>query len=271
MKKLLASASLLALSSATVFGADFPMKSAPMAAPVPVFTWTGCYAGAHAGGGSMHDSFTQDNNFSVEAFDTNGNNGTGSGAVAGGQLGCNYQDGNAVFGLEGEGYWSSLKTTTGTSFNETGNAAGTFNFAATTKNRDDFTIAARVGVAFDRTLVYGKAGWVSGNFSFGSVETFTALPTSRSASFTDSVAATKTLNGLLLGAGIEHAFTPNWTVKLEYNFLDFGSGGASFNECASGSPCAITGTTSQHTYKQIFKVGFNYLFNPWGAPVVARY
>ena len=171
------------------------------------------------------NSFTQDNNFATEPFDTNGNNGTGTGAVAGGQLGCNYQDGNAVFGLEGEGYWSSLKTTTGTTFISTGNEAGTFNFAATTKNRDDFTIAARVGMAFDRTLVYGKAGWVSGNFSFGSVETFTALPTSSVNSFTDSVAATKTLNGLLLGAGIEHAFTPNWTVKLEYNFLDFGSGG----------------------------------------------
>jgi outer membrane immunogenic protein len=219
----------------------------------------------------MHDSLTQDNNFATGPFDTSGNNGTGSGAVAGGQLGCNYQDGNAVFGLEGEGYWSSLKTTTGTSFNETGNADGAFNFAATTKNKDDFTIAARVGVAFERTLVYGKAGWVSGNFSFGSVETFTALPASRVGSFTDSIAATKTLNGLLLGAGIEHAFTPNWTVKLEYNFLDFGSGAASFNECFTGSPCAITGTTSQHTSKQIFKVGFNYLFNPWGAPVVARY
>jgi outer membrane immunogenic protein len=267
MKKLVASASLLALSCATALAADFPMKAAPMAPPV--FTWTGCYIGAHAGGGSMHDSFTQDNTFSTDVVDTNGNSGTGTGAVAGGQLGCNYQDGNAVFGLEGEGYWSNLKTTTGNSFTSTGE--GVTNFAATTKNKDDFTVAARVGIAFDRTLVYGKAGWAWGNFSFGSVNNFTAFPGSGFTSFTDTIAATKTLNGLLLGAGIEHAFSPNWTVKLEYNFLDFGSAGVSLTGCDTGSPCFNSGTVSQHVYKQIFKVGFNYLFNPWGAPVVARY
>jgi outer membrane immunogenic protein len=269
MKKLLASASLLALSSVAVSAADLPMKAPPMAMPVPVFSWTGCYVGAHVGGGTMHDSFTQDNSFSSGPFDTNGNNGTGTGAVAGGQLGCNYQDGNAVFGLEGEGYWSSLKTTTG--WSETSVGEGTTTFTSTTKNKDDFSIAARAGIAFDRTLVYGKAGWVWGNFAFGSSESF--IPTTGVGTL-DTIAGTKTLNGLLLGAGIEHAFTPNWTVKLEYNFLDFGSGGTNFTACTAGStpPCSINPfSTSEHVYKHIFKVGFNYLFSPWGAPVVAKY
>jgi outer membrane immunogenic protein len=274
MKKLLASASLLALGSVAVSAADLPMKAPPMAMPVPVFSWTGCYVGAHVGGGSQHDSFTRDNSFSSSPFASSGegasaNPGTGTGAVAGGQLGCNYQDGNAVFGLEGEGYWSGLKTTTG--WSETFVGSGTDSFVQTTKNKDDFSIAARVGIAFDRTLVYGKAGWVWGNFAFGSAESF--IPTTGTGSL-DTFAATKTLNGLLLGAGVEHAFAPNWTVKLEYNFLDFGSAVAGFTECVAGStpPCSTNPFgTSQHVYKQIFKVGFNYLFNPWGAPVVARY
>jgi outer membrane immunogenic protein len=280
MKKLLASASLLALSSVAVSAADLPMKAPPMVAPIPVFSWTGCYVGAHVGGASQHDSFTQDNSINSSPFSSSGegvgggNTGTGTGAVAGGQIGCNYQDGNAVFGLEGEGYWSSLKTTTGWSATDTD---GDFsNFTQTTKNKSDYTIAARVGIAFDRTLVYGKAGWAWGNFAFGSVFN-EGCPTCTT--FTDAVAANKTLNGLMLGAGIEHAFTPNWTVKLEYDFIDFGSSQANFTECVTGNtpPCSGPfGTAqfgvSQHVYKQVVKVGFNYLFSPWGAaPLVAKY
>jgi outer membrane immunogenic protein len=119
--------------------------------------------------------------------------------------------------------------------------------------------------------VYGKAGWVWGNFEFASAFA-SGCPTCTN--FTEGVAATKTLNGLLLGVGVEHAFTQNWTVKLEYNFLDFGSGGANFAQCETfiTSSCStVLTTTSEHAYKHIFKVGFNYLFNPWGAPLVARY
>jgi outer membrane immunogenic protein len=270
MKKLLASASILVLGSAAASAADLPMKAPPMVAPVHIFSWTGCYVGAHGGGGTQHDSSTQDNAFQSDPFDNNGNNGTGRGAVAGGQIGCNYQDGNAVFGLEGEGYWSNLKTASGNSFTSSGE--GITSFAATTKNRDDFSIAARVGMAFDRTLVYGKAGWVWGDFSFASAQTFTPFAGTGLTGFTDAISATKTLNGLLLGVGIEHAFAQNWTVKLEYNFLDFGSGGANFIECETGRPCFNTGSTTEHVQKHIFKVGFNYLFNVWGAPpLVAKY
>jgi outer membrane immunogenic protein len=87
MKKLLASASFIVLSSAGVLAADLPMNyKSPAPAIVPVFSWTGCYVGVHAGAGAMRDSWTNQN---------------GTGGLAGGQLGCNYQDGNAVFGLGG--------------------------------------------------------------------------------------------------------------------------------------------------------------------------
>ena len=56
MKKLLlASASLCALGSASALAADMPMKAAPpYVAPVPVFSWTGCYIGVHGGAGAMN-------------------------------------------------------------------------------------------------------------------------------------------------------------------------------------------------------------------------
>jgi outer membrane immunogenic protein len=253
MKKLLASASFIVLSSATVFAADLPMNyksHAPYMAPV--FNWTGCYVGVHGGGGAMRDSFTDQ---------------TGTGGLAGGQLGCNYQDGNWVFGAEGEGYWSGIKATSASSVNSEG-----VRDTVDTKNKYDFSIAARAGIAFDRTLVYGKAGWVWGQFDFLSSDTnFNGVgvpPTIRTSS------ASGTLDGLLLGVGIEHAITNNWTVKLEYNFLKYGSKELSFTNCQSNAipTCfAAGGTDTVRADKQIFKIGANYLFNMGGMPLVAKY
>ncbi|HSR09567.1 MAG TPA: outer membrane beta-barrel protein [Bryobacteraceae bacterium] len=236
--------------------ADLPMKAVPYAAPVPVFSWTGCYVGVHAGAGAMRNSVAGGSLMAV------GSNYTGNGGLAGGQLGCNYQDSNWVFGIEGEGYWSGMKTNytdlNSAGFGETYNA----------KNKNDFSIAARAGIAFDRTLVYGKAGWVWGQFDFLSTDNCCSI-----GSFSSS-SASGTLDGLLLGVGIEHAFINNWTVKLEYNYLNFGSKAVAFTSCSTGSgptTCFADGTGTVRAEKQIFKIGANYLFNMGSAPLVAKY
>jgi outer membrane immunogenic protein len=75
-------------------------------------------------------------------------------------------------------------------------------------------------------------------------------------------AASGTLDGLLLGVGIEHALTNNWTVKLEYNFLKYGSKELTQTHCDNDSvPACSTSTNTYHADKQIFKIGANYLFN----------
>jgi hypothetical protein len=77
----------------------------------------------------------------------------GIGGLAGGQIGCNYQTGMLVLGIEGEGFWSGMKVTrdafAGTTLVTTGSI----------RNKCDYDVAGRIGVAFDRALVYGKAGW----------------------------------------------------------------------------------------------------------------
>jgi len=51
MKKLiLAGVAAFALASSSASAADMPVKAAPVAAPAPVFTWTGCYIGVEGGG-----------------------------------------------------------------------------------------------------------------------------------------------------------------------------------------------------------------------------
>jgi outer membrane immunogenic protein len=260
MKKLLASASFIVLGSASVFAADLPMNyKSPAPVMAHVFNWTGCYVGVHAGAGAMRDSWTSELGNEI-----------GTGGLAGGQLGCNYQDGNWVFGAEGEGYWSGIKTTRSSS--SAINTEGAFSQSSdTAKNKYDFSIAARAGIAFDRTLVYGKAGWVWGQFDFLETE-FSRGCTACTPSIGSS-AASGTLDGLLLGVGIEHALTNNWTVKLEYNYLMYGSKELSITTCANNRTpaCIADGTSTFHADKQIFKIGANYLFNMGPAAVVAKY
>lgn len=46
--------------------------------------------------------------------------------------------------------------------------------------------------------------------------------------------------GGLLGMGVEYAFLPNWSAKLEYNYIDFGtrSFNAALNASFAGTPLA---------------------------------
>jgi outer membrane immunogenic protein len=252
MKKLFLSTSFLVLSSAAVMAADLPMQSKAPVLAAPAFSWTGCYVGAQVGGGMMTN--------------TEGSGNNGKGGLAGGQAGCNYQDGNWVFGVEGEGYWSGIRATqSGSNIPNIVNNSTFNSFTSTTNNNNDFSIAARAGITFDRTLIYGKGGWAWGAFKTSSIDICCGVgPT------TTTTAQSGTLDGFLVGVGIEHALTRNWTVKLEYNFIAFGAKELSTTECRT-NVCGEIGTSTISATKQVFKVGANYLFDIGGAPLVARY
>jgi opacity protein-like surface antigen len=147
--------------------------------PPPATDWTGCYAGVHAGGGVLSDTFTSFDNGNFTTVD-------GGGAVAGGQAGCNCQAGMMVYGVEGDAAWSNVANR----FSHA-NAFG-FMGVSSDRNRWSADIAARTGIAFERALLYGKAGAAAGRFDF-----FT------SDNAGDFLQGGTTLTGLLLGLGIE--------------------------------------------------------------------
>jgi len=248
VRKLLLSSTFLAIGSVSAMAADLrlPVK-APIAA-APAFSWTGCYVGLHAGGATIRSFMTT--NF--EGAGSTGDNGTG--AVAGGQVGCNYQQGNWVFGVEGEGAWSNSRATNSLVLTPRDS------ISFTTTNTSDFSIAGRAGFAFDRTLIYGKGGWAWGSFDYDSTLVCCLFTTT-------STSGSFNANGFLVGAGIEHALTRNWTIKLEYNYLGFGSKLFNVGVRTLGAPINV----SEQPTKQIFKIGANYLFDFGGAPIAAKY
>ena len=154
-----------AIAVGTMFGAgavsaaDLAVKAMPYAAPAPAFSWTGCYVGVHGGAGVFHDQgFRSGGGITT---DLSGDR-HGVGGLAGGQIGCNYQIGMLVLGIEGEGFWSGMKIT----IDRFGGINGsTLLESASIRNKWDYDVAGRFGVAFDRALVYGKAGWVAGRLT----------------------------------------------------------------------------------------------------------
>ncbi len=262
-KVLLAALGLAALGmAAPASAADLAAKSYVKAPPPPppVFSWTGFYVGGNIGGAWAH------NNWNDTLFLTNFNNGNNGRFIGGGQIGGNYQIGQFVIGGEWDFDWAGNNNNNGVAVV----LPGVGPVALTnSNNRWVTTVAARFGWAVDHWLLYGKVGggWV-GNNNF----TVTNLTTGASltcGSFGISNCGGNT-GGWLVGAGFEYAFTNNWTVKLEYDYLGLGNRTIVIPAGAPAPFVAGDTFTSNNRNVQMVKVGVNYLFN-WGAPVTARY
>ena len=254
MKKVVIAAALALGIAAPAFAADMPMKAAPMAPPLPIFSWTGFYIGGNIGGAWSNDRWND------TLFVTNFNNGNNGAFIGGGQIGGNYQIGQFVIGAEWDFDWAANhNNSAGVFIPGTGNT-----FAVTANNRWISTVAARFGWAVNNWMFYGKAGggWVgSNNLTVTNLTTGVSLTCG---SFLNSCGNNN--GGWLLGAGFEYAFTNHWTVKAEYDYL--GLGNRTF-VVPAGAPFLAGDTfTSNNRNVQMVKIGVNYLF---GGPTATRY
>jgi outer membrane immunogenic protein len=255
VKTLIASVAFVALGTAAAGAADMAVK-APPPPPVPVFSWTGFYIGANIGGAWANNNWTD--TLFLTNFNNNGNNGV---FIGGGQIGGNYQIGSFVIGGEWDFDWA------GNNNNGTGVVIpGVGNIVVTNNNRSIATVAARFGYAIDHWLLYGKVG---GGWAGNNNLTVTNVTTGVSLTCGNFTNCDRTNNaGWLVGAGAEWAFAPNWSVKLEYDYL--GLGNRTLFIPATSPFLAGDTFTFNNRNVQMVKVGVNYLFN-WGAPVAARY
>ncbi len=234
MKRILLAVALALAAGGQALAADLPQPGPPpprapatyVPVPVPVFTWSGIYVGVNGGYG-----------FGDGVFSPGGTVSNVDGFLAGGTVGGNYQWGQFVVGVEGDWDWSNLN---GTTFS----TGGGCNLAGCETQSDWLaTVRGRAGYAWDRILFYGTGGVAFGNLQAAAG----GLPFSSS-----------TQVGWTAGAGIEYAFTPNLTAKVEYLYVDLGnqSCGASYCYNVAG----IGPATSVSLTETVVRAGINYKF-----------
>ena len=221
IRKLAIAAALIGAALLPASAADLPRGPMVARAPViaPAFNWTGFYLGVYGG-------------YAWGSGDTDGFDG----GMAGGTIGYNWQAPGSmwVFGLEGDAGWTnfgdSLTVTSG------GVTATAFSEADVTA-----TIRARLGAAWDRTMVYatGGAAWVRNEIGIN-----VAVAGVGAAGISD----TQNHFGYVVGAGIEQAFLPNWSAKVEYLYLGL------------SQPTVLPASVSSGFPSNVMRLGVNYHF-----------
>lgn len=199
-----ASAAFLAGGSSQAADLRMPVKGAPApaVAPAPYFSWTGCYIGPHVGWGWGRKDFngflaTSDTVSVRASVDT-------SGAIFGGQLGCNWAFQNVfVIGIEGSASAADIN-----GFN-----IGTGCSSQLLRAKTDFLAS-----------ITGKLGWSGWNpvvlFYFkGGV----AFAHDRYEHTTTFAVGDQDRTGWTVGVGAEWAFAPSWSAFVEWDHYDFGN------------------------------------------------
>jgi outer membrane immunogenic protein len=243
VRKFLLFSLVLASFAGQAVAADLPSaKSAPVLLEAP-FSWNGFYIGADVGGLWGQGTAT---------FPTTGVSAKpkSNGVFGGGYIGYNFQVKSVVFSLQAEANGAGSGS---------GDVIGSDGNAYKLKQSIFGSGDARIGYAMDRTLLY-----VIGGVAFADTRH-------------DMVVGANDYNfnfnhfGYDLGAGLEYAFTNNWTARIEYRYYDFGKSSNYPFTCSGVTRCNIPEhdfTTTDHTVR----LGLTYKFGPAPvAPVVAKY
>lgn len=218
-----------------------------MAAP-PSSSWTGAYIGAFAGYG-WTSSGSVGCNFALVGFSPSPCVGVGGGGGApnvnargflgGLEAGYNWQVSNWVFGLEADLATMSMK---GNSIFPSADQG--YYPSAQLSSRYDWlgTARGRGGILFHNTLVYATGG-----FAYARVDQ------QYFDSFNGAFGARGWRGGWVLGGGLEHALSPQWSLKGEYLYINLQS--TQFN-----APLPNVSTFTFTNDFNIVRLGLNYRF-----------
>src|SRR5437764_11926661 len=198
------------------------MKATP-AGMGPIYSWSGFYVGGHSGG-----AWAGSNNIdsTVAHF------------LGGVQAGADLQfAGSWVVGIEGQYSWLTNSNSNGTTFP----IAGT----VTRNDRGLGSVTGRLGWTWGPGLLYVKGGAAFTDTSLGVTVAGVPVPFGVTGN-------NKT--GYTVGAGLEYMFTPNWSVKGEYQYYNFSN-----TTFVAPTPVGMTGLSFRND-EHTFKAGVNYRF-----------
>lgn len=174
--------------------------------------WQGLYIGGHVGA------------------DFGGADADKSVSPTGGlHVGYNWQWNNVVAGLEVDASAKSLE------------ASRNYGGGVRTEASQDWasSMRLRLGYAFDNTLIYATGGYAIGNFDVGLRQPGVAYKSN------------DTLNGYVVGAGVEMKFAPNWSGRVEGLYYGF----------AEKTYAFPTGTVKTDVDYATVRAGLTYHFN----------
>ena len=212
--------------------------------PVPECNWTGFYVGLHAGGQFGHsEDFDAHYNAIDHPFGY-----SESGAIAGGQIGFNWQWNWLVLGPEFDLGYLNLD---GRTLDPASRRSGSDTHAS---SDSDFytTLRGRIGVAFNHWLIYATGGAIGVNYETKFVDDCNTAPCSPG---TVDAHKQELDWGYTVGGGIERMIGCHWSVKAEYLYFSLDDQDFSApNNFGAIQP--FHGETTGH----IVRAGLNYKF-----------
>ena len=160
---------------------------APVVEEISVYDWSGGYLGIYKGGTWVNGHFRVPGDSAHEDF---------NGFTLGKFVGYNFMYDSILIGVEGDITYS---------WNDN-------RYRALGEHYDVGTdwggsLRARLGYAFDHTLVYATGGWSATRATIDG-------PGDNS---------DRTFHGWNIGAGVDWAITNDWFVRAEYRYTDFGN------------------------------------------------
>jgi outer membrane immunogenic protein len=222
IRKVLAGAVGLVGMIGAANAADIPARPYYKAPPpIAVFNWTGFYIGGQIGGAwGDHDRDTG-------AFQ---NSYTSDGIIGGVHAGYNWQGIGSpwVIGIEVDFNGADVS-------GDDAGVGGTFDQS---RLRWVGSVRGRLGWARDTWMVYTTAGW-----AFGNIRHFN--PAGVPANNNNDV------DGFTVGAGVEWAFAPRWSARLEYRYYDL--------EDYTLAPAGLAAFNVENTYHSV-TFGVSYRF-----------
>jgi outer membrane immunogenic protein len=265
MKKLALAAALTFAFAGAASAADLAARPYTKAPPplVSVYNWTGFYVGINGGYASAQkcwDLVSVTGIPVVPAFAEGCHDATGG--TVGGQIGYRWQASNWVFGLEAQGNWADLNGS---------NISNNLAFATPYTNRtrvDSFGLfTGQIGYSWNTFLLYVKGGAAVTHDKYDAFTNgvFGVFPVG-----TAFDRGSETRWGGVVGIGGEFAFSPNWSLALEYDHLFMGNHTVTMT--AVGNLGLVAGSVTRgvdiRQDVDMVTARINYRF---GGPVVARY
>jgi high affinity Mn2+ porin len=236
----------------------------PSKVPAAAWGWAGLYLGINAGygfGKSQTDALFTDASMGIPLF-VNSASSKLDGLIMGAQAGANWQAGGGLFGIE-----TDIQTTSQ-------HAAPTYVCPGAICNATITNIDTPVTIAHDYKLAWfatlrGRLGasitpdtliYATGGLAFGGIwHTGTVFDsTGAVAPLFDNTQSTKM--GWTVGAGVEARLAGNWTGKIEYLHMDFGSASTATAYPLNATPFLL-GLNARIT-DDILRLGLNYKLDP---------